>query len=84
MPRPDSLPLTPVPPLSPTPGPKFGLGAPHSNPLPSVKRLPLPPRLLPGATNALTSPNVTYGPPSLSPAKNFNAKEKSGLVSQAF
>lgn len=46
--------------------------------------LPFIPSLLPGTSNALTAPNVTDGPPRLSPAKNFNAKEKPGLVSPAF
>lgn len=43
-----------------------------------------PPRLLPPASDVLTSSNVTHSPIGLSAAQNFNAKEKSGLVSQAF
>lgn len=43
-----------------------------------------PPSLLPPASDVLTSSNVTYSPIGLSAAQNFNAKEKSGLVSQAF
>lgn len=84
VPRPGNLLPTPEPPLAPTPGPEFGLRAPHSNPLLAVKGPPLSPRLLPRASNALTSSNVTYGPLSPSPARSLNAKEKSGLVSQAF
>lgn len=43
-----------------------------------------PPRLLPPPSDVLTSSNVSYSPTGLGAAQNFNAKEKSGLVSQAF
>lgn len=53
--------------------------------IPAVKRsLGGPPRLLPPASDVLTSSNVTYSPIGHSATQNFNAKEKSGLVSQAF
>lgn len=69
--------------------PSLAFGDPPLPPFKSSVRLsgvlPCPLlRLLPPASHALTSFNVTYGPLGLSPARNFDAKEKPGLVSQAF
>lgn len=72
----------------PTRSPKFGLGAPRFPPPPIQIPSPLsggppPPGCSREPLHALTSPNVTDGTPRPSPAPNFHAEEKSGLVSPA-